>query len=274
MKKRNSEESAAQSAIVLAAAVIVVAVLAVLFGLQTLISINTKRLAAVDPWLNDVPQPLQESGSPAAAPAPVAVSAKGGRAAKPAGPPELRGYDYEFVQPWPGTVKTTPALTFMQYQFPDGQVIDLLDPGAEIDLMRQMKNGENALYNQFTNVFGDQAPDSNYDLYRVVYSAAPSQISPFTNRQDAFRTNVLINWKLSFGFDSQPGIQLVQGGKNRGFEFGKPGGDKPVALRLFDATDKQARFIFTVLEGSTGVITQENVDTVVNSFQLIPVMER
>ena len=273
MKKRNSEESAAQSAIILAAVVIVVAVLAVLFGLQTLISINTKRLAAVDPWLNDVPQPLQETAAVTAT-TPVAVPVKSGKAAKPAGPPQLRGYDYEFVQPWPGAVKTTPALSYIQYQFPDGQVIDFLDPGAEIDLIRQMKNGENAQYNQVMNVFGDEAPSSNYDLYRVVYSAAPSQISPFTNRQDAFRTNVLINWKLSFGFDSQPGISSVQGGKNRGFEFGKPGGDKPVALRLFDQADKPARFIFTVLDGSTGVITQENVDTVVNSFQLIPVMER
>lgn len=280
MKKRDSEESAAQSAIILAGVVIVVAVLAIMFGLQTLISINTKRLAAIDPWLNDVPQPLQESSTPAAtapAAAPVAAPAKGGKAAKPAkpaGPPQLRGYDYEFVQPWPGTVKTTPALSFVQFQFPDGQVIDFLDPGAEIDLMRQTKNGENAQYNQFMNVFGDQAPNTNYDFYRLVYSAAPSQISVSMNRQDAFRANILINWKLSFGFDSQPGVSSVQGGKNRGFEFGKPGGDKPVALRLFDATDKQARFIFTVVAGSTGVITQGNIDTVINSFQLIPVMER
>ena len=66
MKKRDSEESAAQSAIILAAVVILVAALAVLFGLQTLISVNTKRLAAIDPWLNDVPQPLQETASVAA----------------------------------------------------------------------------------------------------------------------------------------------------------------------------------------------------------------
>ena len=58
MKKRENEESAAQSAIILAGVVIVVAVLAVLFGLQTLVWINAKHWASVDAWLNDTPQPL------------------------------------------------------------------------------------------------------------------------------------------------------------------------------------------------------------------------
>jgi hypothetical protein len=272
MKKRDSEESAAQSAIVLAGVVIVVAIVAVLFGLQTLVWINAKHWASLDPWLNDTPQPLASSAS-VLPPPPVPVDKKG-KPVKPSGPPQLRAYDYKFTQPWPGNAKTVPADGFVKFQFGSGQVIAFLDPGAQIDVIRQMKSGETTQYNQFTNVFGDQVPDSNYNLYNIVYSASPAKISPFMHSQDAFRTNVLMIWKLSFGFDLQPGVHSVSGGNNRGFEFGDPASGKPVALRLFDQTDKQARFIFTVVGGSNGIFTQDDIDKVVASFQLIPVMER
>jgi len=269
MKKRDNEESAAQSAIILAGVVIVVAVLAVLFGLQTLVWINAKHWASIDPWLNDTPQPLPASAN-ALPPPPAPLDKKG----KPIGPPQLRAYDYEFSPPWPGNSKTVPTDTFVQFRFDSGQVIAFLDPGAQIDVVRQMKTGETTQYNQFSNVFGDQLPNSNYDLYNIVYSASPAKISPSMHSQDAFRDNVLLLWKLSFGFDMQPGIHSVEGGKNRGFEFGDPASGKPVALRLFDEADKQARFIFTVAAGSSGSITQGDIDKVVQSFKLIPVMER
>jgi hypothetical protein len=210
-----------------------------------------------------------------AAPTPEPVQLdKKGKPVKPPGPPQIRAYDYQFTQPWPGNVKTTPALSFVQFQFDSGQVIAFLDPGSQIDVVRQMKSSETLLYNQFQNVFGDQAPTTNYDLYRIVYSASPKSISPFMHSQDAFRANVLILWKLSFGFDMQPGIHAIQGGKNRGFEFGDPASGRPVALRLFDDTDKQFRLIFTVAAGTTGTLTQADIDTVVQSLRLTPLLER
>ncbi len=273
-RKKADEASGAQSALILAAVVVVVAVLAVLFGLQTLVWINARHWASVDPWLADTPDPLPHSGNEATPPQePVQLDRKG-KPVKPAGPPQIRAYDYQFTAPWTGNYKTTPALSFVQFQFDSGQVIALLDPGSQIDVVRQMKSSENALYNQFQNVFGEQAPATNYDLYRIVYSASPKSISPFMHSQDAFRANVLILWKLSFGFDMQPGIHAIQGGKNRGFEFGTPGSGKPVALRLFDDTDKQFRLIFTVAAGTSGTFTQDDVNTVVQSLRLTPLLER
>lgn len=267
--KRSGETSGPESAIALAAVVIAVAIIAVLFGLQTLVWINAKHWASVDPWMAETPQPL--AASPDDLPPPPAPLDKKGIPIKP---PQLHAYDYEFTPPWPGNYKTTPSLSFVQFQFDSGQVIAFLDPGAQIDVVRQMKSGETVLYNQFQNVFGDQAPNTNYDLYRIVYSASPKNVSPFMHSQDAFRANVLLIWKLSFGFDMQPGIHSVQGGRNRGFEFGDPASGRPVALRLFDDTDKQARLIFTVAAGSSGTFTQSDINTVVQSFQLIPVLER
>jgi hypothetical protein len=268
--KAETDKSDARSAILLAAAVLVVAILAVMFGLQTLVWMNSKHWGSVDSWLADAPQPL---------PAPSAVPVDlpplpGGKNAKAAKPAQLKAYDYEFTAPWPGNVKTAPGLTYAQFQFDSGQVIVFFDPEAQIDVIRQMKSGETLQYAQFQNVFGDQAPDTNYALYQIVYSASPAQVSPFMHSQDAFRANVLLLWKLSFGFDAQPGIHSFELGKNRGFEFGDASNGRPVALRVFDERDKQFRFIFTTVSGSSGKFTQDDINLAVQSLQLVPILER
>jgi hypothetical protein len=241
-----------------------------MFGLQTLVWLNSKHWASVDSWLADTPQPLSALSAPTADLPPL----PGGKSAKAAKPAQLKAYDYEFTAPWAGNVKATPKLTYTQFQFDSGQVIVFFDPEAQIDVVRQMKSGETVQYEQFQNVFGDQAPDTNYALYQIVYSASPAEVSPFMHSQDAFRANVLLLWKLSFGFDSQPGIHAFELGKNRGFEFGDAANGQPVVLRVFDEHDKQFRFIFTAATGSSGKFTQDNINLAVQSLQAIPILER
>jgi hypothetical protein len=268
--KVETDKSSAQSAILLAVAVLVVAILAVMFGLQTLVWTNSKHWASVDPWLADAPQPLP--AAPAITPNLPPLS--GNKNAKPAKPPQLKAYDYEFTAPWPGNVKTKPGITYAQFHFDSGQVIVFFDPEAQIDVVRQMKSGETVQYTQFQNVFGDQAPDTNYALYQTIYAASPTQVSPLMHSQDAFRANVLLLWKLSFGFDAQPGVHSFELGKNRGFEFGDAASGRPVALRVFDERDKQFRFIFTTVSGSSGRFTQDDINLAVQSLQAIPILER
>ncbi len=272
--KEDNEKSGAQSAMILAMVVIAVALLSVAFGLQSLVWLSAKHWASVDPWLADTPQPLPASDAWVAAGLPPLPAGNRDKVAKPAPSPQLKAYDYEFAAPWPGNVKTKADLSFVQFQFDSGQVIVFFDPGAQVDAVRQMKSGETVQYQQFQNVFGAQAPDTNYDLYRTVYSASPAQISPTMHTRDAFRTNVLLLWKLSFGFDMQPGIHLIAAGKNRGFQFGNVASDRPVALRLFDETDKQFRLIFTVAAGSNAKFTQDDINLAVQSLQAIPLLER
>jgi hypothetical protein len=265
-----SEKSSAQSAVLLAAAVLLVAVFSVLFGLQTLVWFNTKRWTSQNPWLADTPQPLAAtSTTPPDVFAPPA--AKNGKTVKPA---QLKAYDYEFTAPWPGNVKTVPGLNHVQFHFDSGQVIVFFDPESQLDTVRQMKSGETTQYQQFQNIFGDRAPNTNYELYKTVYSASPAQISPFMHSQDAFRINALLLWKLSFGFDAQPGIHSFELGKNRGFEFGDAANGAPVALRVFDEKDAQFRLIFTTAAGSSGAFTQDDINLAAGSLQSIPILER
>lgn len=268
MVRDDPEKSGAQSAILLAAGVLVVAVFGILFGLQTLVWFNAKRWTSQDPWLADTPQPL------ATTPAPPDVAPPPGKNGKTPKPPQLKAYDYEFTAPWPGNVKTVPSSAYVQFQFDSGQVIVFFDPESQLDTVRQMKSGETTQYQQFQNIFGEQAPNTNYELYKTVYSASPAQVSPFMHSQDAFRTNVLLLWKLSFGFDAQPGIHSFELGKNRGFEFGDATNGRPVALRVFDERDGQFRLIFTAAGGATGKFTQDDINLAAQSLRSIPILER
>jgi len=85
-------------------------------------------------------------------------------------------------------------------------------------------------------------------------------------------------WKLSFGPDlysrTTPEFYSFDWGKNRGFQFGDPAKGHPVAVRVFDDSDHQFRFIFTVADGTNGKITQEDINTATQSLRPVPIIER
>lgn len=261
-----AEKDGARSAIILAIAVIVVAFVAVQFGLQILIWVESKSWASQNPWLTDT---LQTIPSPTA-PAPAAIPAAN---SKTSGPAQIKLYDYEFNQPWPGNTKVTRGQVSSEVRFDSGQVIVFFDPESELNVIRDMKSKNAAGYQQLTNVFGDQTPDSDYALYQLAYGASPASISPFMSRAGAVRVNGALLYKLGFGYDALPGIHSFDFGKNKGFEFGDPASG-PVAVRVFNDRDDQFRLIFTVASGTGGKVTQDDVNTAVQSLQIIPLLER
>lgn len=250
------EKNSARSAIILVAVVIMLAAYSIAFGLQTLIWFETHHWTRANPWINEVPQALDSSSVPA-------------------GTTQLKAFDYEFKVPWSGSPKTTPSLGHVEFRFDSGQVVLFFDPEAQADLLRTLTSASSPLeYQQFQNVFVGQSFDSNYSLYKAVYSAAPSAVSPWMSMRDAIRLNQLLLWKISFGADATPGIHAVESGGNRGFEFGDPSSGRPVALRLFNGRDVQFRLIFLVAAGSGAKIAQADIDSAVQSLQLIPIVER
>jgi hypothetical protein len=264
------ENGGALSAIILALIVVLIAVYVGAFGLQTLVWFETHHWTAENSWLLDVPQSLPASSdSGRLAPLPTATPQK-----KAAKPEMLKAYVYEFAPPWSSKSNTIPDGNHVDFRFDSGQDIVFFDPEAQVDTLRALKTTETAEYAKIRNVFAEPFFDSNYDLYNSVYSASPAQTSPFMNSTEAMRKNVLLLWKLGFGFDLPSGIHSIAFGNNRGFEFGDPANGQPVALRIFTADDKQFRFIFTVEAGSSGTFTQGDINSAVQTFQQIPLLER
>lgn len=265
------EKSGARSAVNLAILVVVICLYMAAYGLSTLVWVGVHRWTAENPWLLDVPTALTpQSAADHLAPLPSTSPA----AKKQAKPDLLKAYTYEFAPPWTSKSNILPSENHVDFRFDSGQVIVFFDPEAQLDTLRALKSTDTLQYSQLRNVFSEPFFESNYELYRSVYGASPAQTSPFMNSTDAMRKNVLLIWKLSFGFDLAPSIHTISLGNNRGFEFGDPSTGRPVALRIFNGEDKQFRFIFTVAAGSSGTFTQDDINSAVASLHSVPLLER
>lgn len=266
------ENSGARSAVILAILVVVIAVYTAAFGLPTLVWIEVHHWTSANPWLTEVPKAL-----PAAAASdhlPPLPPVPGSPKKQPAAPELLKAYTYEFAPPWTSKSNIVPSENRVDFRFDSGQVIVFFDPEAQLDTLRALKSTDTIQYSKLRDVFSEPLFASNYDLYQSVYGASPAQTSPFTNAADATRKNALLLWKLSFGFDTAPGIHSFAFGNNRAFEFGDPANGRPVALRVFNGDDKQFRFIFINAPGSASAFTQDDINTAVQTLHSVPLLER
>jgi hypothetical protein len=264
MAKEATEKESARSAIILLLVVLVVAGFCVRYGLQTLAWAESRYWARSNAWLNDAPQPLP-------APGPVPDFSKMKEKDKPV---LVKTSEWEFRVPWKGEPKQRELTNALEFRFETGQAVVFFDPQTQLDTLGQFKKLSPLEYEKLSNVFQGNPPATNYELYKDVYSASPAEMSPFMPLADAMRQNVLLLWKLAFGFDAQPGIHSFEWPNKRGFEFGDPAKGGPVALRVFDDRDHQFRFLFVETAGSNGKISQDDIDFVVQTLEPVPLEER
>src|SRR5271170_6932058 len=278
----DQDKSSARPAIILLILVFLVAGFGVKFGLQTMTWIEGKLWSSDNPWLTNVPQALPQ---PAAAAHPMAMMAmtaasakpgKPGKAAQPPPPAQVRAYNYEFKSPWPGNPTPKGSLTYTEFRYATGQVIVFFDPDSQVDTMRTLKTSNPAEYQKFADVFADKPLNTNFEMYQAVYGAASAQQSPVMDARDAMRINVLLLWKLSFGLDLPCDGQFYSfaWSNAKGFQFGDPEKNVPVAVRAFDDRDHQFRFIFTTAGAAPGKISQNDINKVLQSLQVVPFIDR
>src|SRR5271156_4240070 len=265
----DQDKSSARPAIILLILVFVVAGFTVKYGLQTLTWIEGKLWSSDSPWLANVPQAL----APAADAPPMAMMATTAKAVKPA---LVKAYNYEFNSPWPGNPAVKGSLTYTQFLFDSGPVIVFFDPDSQVDTMHTLKTSNPAEYQRFADVFADRPLNTNFEMYQAVYAAASAQQSPVMDARDAMRINVLLLWKLSFGLDLPCDGQFYSFAWStaKGFQFGDPEKNVPVAVRAFDDRDHQFRFIFTTAGAAPGKISQNDINKVLQSLQVVPFIDR
>ncbi len=251
------EKTSVWPAIALALFAIVVAVCTLKFGLQTLTWLEARSLASANPWIANVPKPLEKT--------------------PPAAKPDyVKMFEFEFNSPWPGKSKVERTLTYGVARYDSGQAVVFFDPQSSLDTVGALKAANPLDYQKFAAIFAGNPVDSNYGLYQAVYSVSPTEVSPVMSVGDAQRMNTLLMWKLAFGPDlSGDGpFYSLDFGTIRGFQFGDPASGRPVAVRGFDDRNHQYRFIFTVVAGSTAKITQEEINSAVQSVQPVPFEDR
>jgi hypothetical protein len=258
----DQEKSSARPAIILLIVVFLVAGFSVKYGLQTLTWIEGKLWSSDNPWLANAPQPLAQPLAPLPG------------TTKPA---QVKAYNFEFNSPWPGNPAVKGSLTYTEFRYDAGPVIVFFDPDSQVDTMRALKASNPTEYQRFASVFADKPLNTNFEMYQAVYQTTPAQLSPIMNPADAMRMNVLLLWKLSFGLDlpcagAFDSFNWSNGVK--GFQFGDPEKNVPVAVRAFDDRDHQFRFIFTTAGGVGGKISQNDVNAILQSLQVVPFIDR
>lgn len=260
----DQEKSSARPAIILLIIVFLVAGFSVKYGLQTMTWVEGKLWSSDNPWLANVPQPLSQPLAPLP---PLPGAAK---------PGQVKAYNYEFNSPWPGNPTIKASLTYTEFRYDSGPVVVFFDPDSQVDTMHTLKTSNPAEYQKFVTVFGDKPLNTNFEMYQAVYQTTPSQLSPVMNPPDAMRMNVLLLWKLSFGLDlpCDGEFYSFDWSSAKGFQFGDPEKKVPVAVRAFDDRDHQFRFIFTAAEAAAGKITQNDINTIMQTLRVEPFSER
>jgi hypothetical protein len=271
-------------AIALAAFAIVVGIFCVKYGLQTLTWIEGKSLASSNPWVLTVPQPMAQAVGPVSAPvasAPLskAAASAAAKVAAAAKNDLIKLYQFEFTPPWPGKYKIEPTLTQTTLRFDSGQALVFYDPDTQKDTVGSLKTSDPLSFQKFAAVFAGAPIESNYDMYKRVYEAAPGLVSPLMDAGESQREHTLMLWKVAFGPDLWTDtFRSFDWGTVKGFQFGEPAGGKPVAVRAYDDRNRQFRFIFAVIGGPGSVpgaqITQEQIDTAVKTLKPVPFNDR
>jgi hypothetical protein len=282
MNQEEEDKGGTRNAIILAILVIAVGAYCLAFGLQTLIWLQAKQRLSSDSWIGNTPQPLANTSVSNSTEAPQThsdgpKSAHGKTGAKPSDD-QPRAFNYKFKVPWSGQYKISPLPIGVEFRYDSGQVVVFYDPELQIDTAHALRTPTTPESQRLANIPASHPIESNYALYQDAYGASPEQLSPMMKEQDAMRENLLLFWKLSFGRDlysgETPEFYSFDWGKNRGFQFGDPAKGHPVAVRVFDDSDHQFRFIFTVADGASGKITQEDINTATQSLQPVPIIER
>ncbi len=210
-----------------------------------------------------------------------AAASAAAKAAAAAKADVIKLYDFEFTPPWPGKYKleTLAEGTETVVRFDSGQAVIFYDQKTLKDTVGTLKTSDPLNYQKFAAVFAGAPIDSNYDMYKQVYNAAPSAVSPLMDAGDSQREHTLMLWKVAFGPDLYTdAFHSFDWGTVKGFQFGEPMGGKPVAVRAFDDRNRQFRFIFVVTGGAGAVagatITQGQIDTAVKSLKPVPFEDR
>ena len=243
------KKESARATVILALVALAVGSYVLLFGLQTLIYFEARHWAALSPFLRDVPLPLP---STVASP----IQEKG-----------LSFYGFQFGAPWKGIDKQNSQNDRSEIDFKSGAVLLFFNPEGEKNIVDSIRTGNPETYQQYRTIFGPDFFSTNYALYDAVYGASPATISPVMSKEKAVRVSTLLQWKLAFGAYGAKTIYAFQAGNIRGLQFGDPATDHVVVVRLFDSHEQQMRLLFTSKSAQPGVISQADINCVVDSIQ-------
>ena len=240
-----------------AIAVVVFAICAWLFGAQTAIALEARRLARKSPVMWKVPVELADAS----------VSESPGE--------KLSYLGCEFEVPWSDLdqPKTRLIGTWQIIGFQSGKGIILTKFPANERVNTFPVMGEkldvNAL-RTLRHLYGYETLRSDYAFTRATLEMTPGDISIFATRKEAIRALMLLAFKPIMARDAGSGIYAVQTKDFRGFQYGNPQSRPSEVVDELFSDEERYEFTFHCWgKGSTPCISQPEINRVIQSARLV-----
>ena len=224
------------------------------FGLQTFFIWQARRMARIDPALWMTPVALSD----------LSVSRAPGK--------KLSYFGYECEIPWDDidSERTTVIGTKAIVAFHSGNAISFWS-GPPNELTNNLLRDGTIDRNILAQLVGDETVQLDYAFHKAVLEIAPDKFSLLTPQRQVVRQGVLFTMKaVILPPSAKSGVFSLRTSEFEGYQYGRPQGSlRSVSVELF-RSDGQVSILFgQQLNGAT-VISQADVNRVVQSVRRVP----
>jgi hypothetical protein len=228
-----------------------------IFGVQTIMWWKLRQFEKKNPVLWVTPQNLRD----------IAPAKRPGL--------NLSTYGYEFEVPWTeiDTDKTRSGDFLTVYYFRSGPFMMFANPervaNAKGIFLEDAEKRKVAM-----QVWGEKTLESNYTLTKTMLETSPAQMTIFTPRRKVLGLGLLLMLKAIPAAGGETGIFVFETPTVRGFQMGNPEkSTRAISVRAFDMGDRQLELTFGMQAGSTGQITQAELNRVLQTVRRVPSIE-
>jgi hypothetical protein len=225
------------------------------FGVQSFLWWRVKQLEKSNPVVWVIPQALRNT--------------------VPAKQPGLKltVYRYEFEVPWTDIEldKTRSGDFVTVYYFRSGPFLMFMNPEKAVNA-KAIFLADDEKRRVAMQMWGEKTLESNFTLTKAMLETSPTQMSLFAPRGKVVGLGILLMLKIIPATGGETGIFAFDTSTIRGFQMGDPDKrPKVISVRAFDMGDHQLELTFGMQKGSTGQITQAEVNRVLQTVR--PVSE-
>lgn len=228
-----------------------------LFGTQTFLVVEAHSVARKFPFTKQTPVELTD----------LSISRASGMT--------LSYFGYEFEIPWTDIdeekTKIISGSKAAIIVFRSGNVLTVWS-GPPHGFMKEFFELGKVNRDTFQKVYGGEALQSDYDFKRLILETTPDKISLLSSKKTAVSQSVMLMVKtIVVPDDPSSGIFTVQGKEFKGFQYGDPPiPPKRLRVELFPR-DGHLDLLFTQRENGPTVISQADINRIVQTIHKAPV---
>jgi len=222
-----------------------------LFGVSTVVALETRYLGWKNPEMKRTPVELLDSS----------LSAPSGKMIV------FNGYEFEI--PWQDVdeekskvIKTHKAIAFHSG---NAILVGVSAPKEFVNVI--LKSGLDA--DSFRAIYGEEPLKSDYAMHRLMLESSPQRITPFSGQKFAIGESMMIIMKaISMPSGADSGLYSVRSNEFKGFQYGDPGKrPKRITIELFADNGSINLVISQKTDGTAPVATQAEINRMIQSVR-------